>query len=251
VGELLLVTVCGNPARQTPLPRCRLPMCAIPTLGWCPKRHGRSLPQKTIRGSAGLDYRILGMRKLANSVQADPTLSGAALPVADQSSQGPAVTPSGVEGLHCSRCALRTGGWEARAFTTTPSSRAPPWAGLIDWRKSCPSQGWWTSPAVCPHRPRRLVTGRARAAEQGLALPGRSADRRGDNPCDARGRVRPIREPSWRRLLLPRERGALRSDRSPQIGAASGAGCGTGEYGSLGSPVLESRWFLRSDTRDP
>lgn len=29
------------------------------------------------------------------------------------------------------------------------------------------------------------------------------------------------------------------------------AGCGTGEYGSLGSPVLESRWFLRSDTRDP
>lgn len=107
MGELLLVTVCGNPARQTPLPDVDLPMCAIPTLGSCPKRHGRSLPQKTIRGSAGLDYRILGMRKLANSVQADPTLSGAALPVADQSSQGPAVTPSGVEG--CIVLGVRSG----------------------------------------------------------------------------------------------------------------------------------------------
>ena len=65
-----------------------------------PSRSTRKLlSPRTIRGSAGPDYRILGMRKLAVSQigAADPTLSGATLPVADQSRQGPAVAPSGVE----------------------------------------------------------------------------------------------------------------------------------------------------------
>jgi hypothetical protein len=42
-----------------------------------------------------------------------------------------------------------------------PGSWAPSWTGPIDWRTSCPSKHWWTSPAVCDHRPRPRGTGRA------------------------------------------------------------------------------------------
>ncbi len=62
--------------------------------------------------------------------------------------------------MRCSPCALRTGRVGSSSLHDSAGSWAPPWAGLIDWRTSCPSQDWWTSPAVCAHRPRRLVTGR-------------------------------------------------------------------------------------------
>ena len=102
------------------------------------------------------------------------------------------MTASGVEGLRLSGWVLVAGMWEARAFMQAPGSWAPPWTGPIDWRHHVRAR-------IGGHHRPCAVTGRdawslggVRATEQGAALPGRSADGRGDHPRDARGWVRPV-----------------------------------------------------------
>ena len=61
-----------------------------------------------------------------------------------------------LRGLQSSQ--LAAGTWKAGGLMQAPRGWAPPLAGPIDWRTSCPSQDWWTSPAVCGPLLRRRAT---------------------------------------------------------------------------------------------
>ena len=68
-AALLLVTFSEVALRNVVLRRASSHDVCDLYIRMAPEPHARSLPLRTIRGSAGPDYRILRMRKLANSVQ--------------------------------------------------------------------------------------------------------------------------------------------------------------------------------------
>lgn len=85
------------------------------------------------------------------------------------------------------------GAWEALSFMQAPGSWAPPGAAPIDWRTSRPAK------VGGHHRPSAVTgcdgwsLGGVRCRRTRDALPGRSANGRGDHPRDALGWARPVR----------------------------------------------------------
>jgi hypothetical protein len=88
--------------------------------------------------------------------------SPASAVIADRSSQAVRATAAGVEGAALRSTIGPTAGplggaatrCDAKSFLQAPGSWAPPRAGSIDWRASCPSQDWSTSPVASGHRQR-------------------------------------------------------------------------------------------------
>jgi integrase len=125
---------------------------------------------------------------------------------------------------------LVAGGWEARALMQAPGSWALRWAGPIDWRTSCPSWDWLTSPAVCVYRPRCLVVGRG-ADRQTRGCATRPIRRRSTvdeiilvmreaGPGPYAGRIRGLIAILWRAGLRISEALALtESDLDPKTGS--------------------------------
>ena len=112
------------------------------------------------------------------------------LPVAEQTGHREPVAPLRVEGLRPVRWVRVAGGGKLEPSCKRPVRGRRRGPGQIDWRTSCPSQDWWTSPAVRVHLQQHLGTGRAARREtKGCATrPIRRRSRRSSPSCASAGR---------------------------------------------------------------